>query len=106
MGVPVATHTARFSGKRRVAVKLARASRPTGVEAPVAPMDAPATPSKALRLTVSRRSSDGALEFFYGTNAAGEIDMDDRTHGHAVIKNGELVYKRRPGESHPVVDKD
>jgi hypothetical protein len=42
---------------------------------------------------------------FYGTNAVGEIDIDDIQHGHAVIRDGKLVYKRRPGESTPVVDK-
>jgi hypothetical protein len=46
-----------------------------------------------------QRHLSGKSEFFYGTNA-----VDDIQHGHAVIRNGKLVYKRRPGESTPVID--
>jgi len=42
----------------------------------------------------------------YGVNAVGDIDVNDIQHGHAVIRNGKLVYKRRPGESTPVVNKE
>lgn len=52
-------------------------------------------------LSLSRKRGDGAIEIFY---QAGVVDMNDPNHGHAVIKNGKLVYKRRPGESTPVVD--
>ncbi len=50
---------------------------------------------------LSRRRGDGELEIFYKPIAVG---MDDERHGHAVIKDGKLVYKRRPGETIPVVD--
>lgn len=53
--------------------------------------------------SLSRKRGDGATEIFY---QAGTVDMDDANHGHAVIKNGKLVYKRRPGESTPVIDED
>ena len=53
--------------------------------------------------SLSRKRGDGAIEIFY---QAGSVDMDDANHGHAVIKNGRLVYKRRPGESTPVIDED
>jgi hypothetical protein len=53
--------------------------------------------------SLSRTRGDGATEIFYGPNP---VEMDDVNHGHAVIKNGKLVYKRRPGESTPVVDND
>jgi hypothetical protein len=53
--------------------------------------------------SLSRRRGDGATEIFY---QAGSVDMDDVNHGHAVIKNGKLVYKRRPGESTPVIDEE
>ena len=53
--------------------------------------------------SLSRKRGDGATEIFY---QAGVVDMDDVNHGHAVIKNGKLVYKRRPGESTPVIDND
>ncbi len=51
--------------------------------------------------SLSRRRDDGATEIFYGP---APVDMNDPNHGHAVIKNGKLVYKRRPGESTPVVN--
>lgn len=51
--------------------------------------------------SLSRRRDDGATEIFYGP---APVDMNDPNHGHAVIKNGKLVYKRRPGETTPVVD--
>jgi hypothetical protein len=57
-------------------------------------------------LPALKRHLSGKTEFFYGTNAVGEIDVDDIQHGHAVIRNGKLVYKRRPGESTPIVNKD
>lgn len=57
-------------------------------------------------LPALKRHVSGKTEFFYGTNAMGEIDLNDIQHGHAVIRNGKLVYKRRPGESSPVVDRD
>lgn len=53
--------------------------------------------------SLSRKRGDGAIEIFY---QAGEVDMDDEAHGHAVIKNGKLIYKRRPGETTPVIDED
>jgi len=53
--------------------------------------------------SLSRKRGDGALEIFY---QAGAVDMDNPNHGHAVIKNGKLVYKRRPGESTPIIDED
>lgn len=53
--------------------------------------------------SLSRKRGDGAIEIFY---QAGSVDMDDPNHGHAVIKDGKLVYKRRPGESTPVIDND
>ncbi len=56
-------------------------------------------------LPALKRHLSGKTEFFYGTNTSGEIDVNDVQHGHAVIRNGQLVYKRRPGESTPVVDK-
>ncbi len=55
-------------------------------------------------LPALKRHLSGKTEFFYGANAVGEIDVDDIQHGHAVIRNGKLVYKRRPGESTPVID--
>jgi hypothetical protein len=55
-------------------------------------------------LPALKRRLSGKTEFFYGVNAVGEIDVDDIQHGHAVIRNGKLVYKRRPGESTPVID--
>lgn len=57
-------------------------------------------------LPALKRHLSGKTEFFYGTNAVGDIDVDDIQHGHAVIRDGKLVYKRRPGESTPVVDND
>lgn len=57
-------------------------------------------------LPALKRQLSGKTEFFYGTNAVGEIDVDDIQHGHAVIRNGKLVYKRRPGESDPVINKE
>lgn len=57
-------------------------------------------------LPALKRQLSGKTEFFYGVNAVGEIDVDDVQHGHAVIRNGKLVYKRRPGESTPVVDRE
>jgi hypothetical protein len=51
--------------------------------------------------SLSRKRDDGAIEIFY---QAGSVDLDDEKHGHAVIKNGRLIYKRRPGESTPVID--
>ena len=53
--------------------------------------------------SLSRKRGDGAIEIFYQD---GNVDMDDPEHGHAVIKDGKLVYKRRPGESTPIVDND
>lgn len=53
--------------------------------------------------SLSRTRGDGAREIFYGP---APVNMDDPAHGHAVIKNGKLVYKRRPGETVPVVDLD
>lgn len=53
--------------------------------------------------SLSRTRGDGAREIFY---QAGTVDMDDPMHGHAVIKNGRLIYKRRPGETTPVIDND
>lgn len=52
--------------------------------------------------SLSRRRDDGAIDIFYGPPP---VDPDDRTHGHAVIRDGKLVYKRRPGESTPIVNK-
>lgn len=51
--------------------------------------------------SLSRKRSDGATEIFY---QEGSVDMNDPNHGHAVIKNGRLVYKRRPGEENPVIN--
>lgn len=56
-------------------------------------------------LPAIKRHLSGKTEFFYGTGVDGSIDINDRKHGHAVIKNGKLVYKRRPGEEEPVVNK-
>ena len=53
--------------------------------------------------SLSRQRDDGATEIFY---QEGGVDMDDAAHGHAVIKNGKLVYKRPPGASSPVVDRE
>ena len=53
--------------------------------------------------SLSRKRDDGAIEIFY---QEGSVDLDDPDHGHAVIKDGKLVYKRRPGESNPVIDND
>jgi hypothetical protein len=53
--------------------------------------------------SLSRHRGDGATEIFYGP---APVSMDDLNHGHAVIKDGRLVYKRRPGESTPIIDKD
>jgi hypothetical protein len=52
--------------------------------------------------SVSRRRPDGATEIFY---QEGTVDVDDPTCGYAVIKDGKLVYKKRPNESRPVIDK-
>lgn len=51
---------------------------------------------------LKRRRGDGALEIFY---QEGGVDLNDHRHGHAVIRNGKLVYKRRPGEENPVVNR-
>lgn len=48
-----------------------------------------------------KRNRDGKTEFFYGT---APVDIDNEKHGHAIIKNGKLIYKRRPGESTPIID--
>ena len=53
--------------------------------------------------SLSRKRQDGATEIFY---QEGSVNMDDPMHGHAVIKNGKLVYKRRPGESTPIIDNE
>lgn len=56
-------------------------------------------------LPAIKRHLSGKTEFFYGEGVDGTIDINDRKHGHAVIRNGKLVYKRRPGEEEPVVNK-
>lgn len=48
-----------------------------------------------------KRYRDGKLEFYYGP---GPVDPDDATHGHAIIKNGKLIYRRPPGASMPDID--
>jgi hypothetical protein len=88
----------RREGVRGIEVRLL-----TAVAAQVVRTVVAATTSRAPRSTACPHSSDGKTEFFYGTNAVGDIDVDDIQHGHAVIKNGN---KRRPGESTPVVDTD
>ncbi|QHN43080.1 hypothetical protein GII36_04455 [Candidatus Mycosynbacter amalyticus] len=52
--------------------------------------------------SLSRKRDDGAIEIFY---QEGSVDMDDESHGHAVIKDGRLIYKREPGEKSPAVDR-
>lgn len=52
--------------------------------------------------SLSRRRDDGKIDIFYGPEPL--VDLDSPKHGHAVILNGKLIYKRRPGESKPVVD--
>ena len=56
-------------------------------------------------LPAIKRRLSGKTEFFYGVNVDENIDLNDCKHGHAVIRNGKLVYKRRPGEELPVVNK-
>lgn len=55
---------------------------------------------------LKRTRQDGATEFFYHEGAVDEVNLDDRSHGHAVIKNGKLVYKRLPGQENPVVNRE
>ncbi len=52
--------------------------------------------------SLSRRRSDGAVDIFF---QEGSVDMNDPTHGHAVIRDGRLVYKRMPGDDNPIVDR-
>lgn len=51
--------------------------------------------------SLSRRREDGKIDIFYGPPP---VDPDDIQHGHAVIKDGRLIYKRRPGETEPIID--
>jgi hypothetical protein len=52
--------------------------------------------------SLSRHRDDGKIDIYYGPEPL--VDLDDPKHGHAIIKNGKLIYKRRPGESTPIVD--
>ncbi len=52
-----------------------------------------------------KRYRDGKLEFFYGHDIYAEGFFEDHVgHGHAIIKNGKLIYKSPPGVSGPTVD--
>ena len=55
---------------------------------------------------LKRTREDGATEFFFHPSAVDPVDLDDRKHGHAVIKGGKLVYKRLPGQQNPVVNRE
>jgi|GEM_PF-3221309 len=45
---------------------------------------------------------DGAKVIYYGP---APVHPDQRSHGHAVILKGRLIYKRRPGEETPIVNR-
>jgi hypothetical protein len=49
-----------------------------------------------------RTRQDGATEHFY---QAGSVDLNDRNHGHVVIKDDRIVYHRRPNESTPIINR-
>jgi len=51
--------------------------------------------------SLSKRRSDGKIDIIYGPEP---LSLNDEMHGHAVIKNGKLIYKRRPGEADPIID--
>lgn len=51
--------------------------------------------------SLSRGRGGGITDIFYGP---APVDMDDPNHGHAVIRNGKMIYQRRPGETTPVID--
>ena len=56
-------------------------------------------------LPALKRRRDGKLEFFYGPDVKIEGFLEDHEgHGHAIIKDGKLIYKRRPGASEPDID--
>jgi len=44
--------------------------------------------------SLSRIRDDGTLDIFYGP----DLNLDDPLKGHAVIRDGKLISKRRPGE--------
>jgi hypothetical protein len=52
-----------------------------------------------------KRFRAGQLEFFYGEDIHREGFLTDHVgHGHAIIKNGKLIYRCRPGASDPDID--
>lgn len=52
-----------------------------------------------------KRHRDGKLEFFYGSDVYADGFLEDHVgHGHAIIKNGKLIYKCPPGSSTPSID--
>ena len=52
-----------------------------------------------------KRRRDGKLEFFYGEDIHREGFLEDHVgHGHAIIKDGKLIYRCRPGQSTPDID--
>ena len=51
--------------------------------------------------SMSKRRDDGAIDIIYGPEP---LDLNNPYHGHAVIKNGKLIYKRRPGGEHPTIN--
>jgi len=56
-------------------------------------------------LPALKRRRDGKLEFFYGSDVKIEGFLENHEgHGHAIIKDGKLIYKRRPGQSKPDID--
>jgi len=52
---------------------------------------------------LKRRRGD-KVDFFYGVGVTDTIDLDDRAHGHAVLRNGRLIYKRLPGQELPILN--
>lgn len=52
-----------------------------------------------------KRSRDGKTEFFYGTDTSVDGFLENHlAHGHAIIKAGRLIYRRRPGDAIPDID--
>ena len=58
--------------------------------------------------SLSRRRDDGKIDIFYGPeevmNDEGNIDLNNKAHGHAILKDGRLISKRPPGADKPVFD--
>lgn len=47
--------------------------------------------------SLTRTRGDGTIDTFYGM---GDLGLDNPEKGHIVIKDGRVVYHRKPGEKH------